>query len=290
MFVSLTSVSSSSALKWAVGSWSLFIAENFILSENRTELIQHLGDDNYHLLYGTCSTTAVASIIYAYRYKVRGVGPLAFGVSSLHGAIPMSSRIASFFFHAVGLVMASQAIPTLQIPVHYYTLVEPLSKDPSSFIDLNSTPTTGKWKIRCPFDFTDKYSQTAATTSVQKDDHIKGLDRITRHPGLWAFAFVGLGNALLIRTIPTQMWCSMPLAVALVGGYHTDSRYRRGLGGYLSPSLDAQTSSIPFGALFSGKQGDLTTVLKSIWNDELKGLNATLGVGASALWVLKRAR
>ena len=40
-------------LKWAAGGWTFFILENAVLSENRTYLIQQLGDDQYHAVYGT---------------------------------------------------------------------------------------------------------------------------------------------------------------------------------------------------------------------------------------------
>ena len=66
---------SGSALRWAVGGWSFFIAENLILSENRAHIIEALGDDeketNYHRVYGSLSTAATASILYAYVVKNR---------------------------------------------------------------------------------------------------------------------------------------------------------------------------------------------------------------------------
>ena len=63
---------------------------------------------------------------------------------------------------------------------------------------------------------------------------------------------------------------------------HQDSRYRRGMGGELTPELDAKTSSIPFGALLSGAQlwGDLA--------DELKWLNAAVAVALAVLLAARR--
>jgi len=290
-----SSASASAAIKWAIGSWSLFIAENVILSENRTQLIAYLGgDDNYHVFYGSCSSFAVGSILYAYRYKIRGVGPRIWTTTN---TIPWPARMASFILHSIGLGMASQSFPKLQIPIHYNKDTMMIPRENSS----DPTSTKGRWKVRCPFDFSDKYSQTAAPIATSKNNDkidtessvvplIQGLDRITRHPGLWAFACIGVGNALLVKSIPTQIWFSMPLAVATIGGYHTDSRYRRGLGGYLSPAMEDRTSSIPFWAIFSNKQGDWVTVLETFWKDEFKGLNATAGVGIAALWVLRRTR
>eukprot|EP00429_Kryptoperidinium_foliaceum_P035047 CAMPEP_0176166482 /NCGR_PEP_ID=MMETSP0120_2-20121206/85149_1 /TAXON_ID=160619 /ORGANISM="Kryptoperidinium foliaceum, Strain CCMP 1326" /LENGTH=72 /DNA_ID=CAMNT_0017504031 /DNA_START=12 /DNA_END=227 /DNA_ORIENTATION=+ len=60
------------AIRWAAGGWAFFIAENAILSENRTYLIQELGDDRYHLVYGTLSTIATASIGYSF-YSIRKI-------------------------------------------------------------------------------------------------------------------------------------------------------------------------------------------------------------------------
>lgn len=45
---SLSALLKSKDMQWAAGGWIFFVAENAILSENRTYLIQELGDDNYH--------------------------------------------------------------------------------------------------------------------------------------------------------------------------------------------------------------------------------------------------
>ena len=54
------------AFRWAVGGWSFFIAENVIISQNRADIIAALGDDaketRYHILYGSCSSLATASM------------------------------------------------------------------------------------------------------------------------------------------------------------------------------------------------------------------------------------
>jgi len=42
---------------------------------------------------------------------------------------------------------------------------------------------------------------------------------------------------------------AMPLAFALIGGMHQDYRYRRGMGGNLTPEVDNKTSAVPFLAL-----------------------------------------
>ena len=82
---------------------------------------------------------------------------------------------------------------------------------------------------------------------------------------------------------------SMPVIVALIGGSHTDSRHRRGMGGELSKEYDAVTSNIPFKAMLSGRQGDVIESMSQCVKD-LKPLNAMLGVGAAALIVATRGR
>lgn len=280
-------------MKWATGGWSFFIAENLILSENREYLIDNLGDDGYHYLYGTISTAAMASVCYAYAKKVRGAPPLLWSVGK---APPRAAMAASLVLQGLGLAMASQTLPKLQVPVHYATSSDgvPIAPNPEP-------QKKNAWKVRCPFDFTESRSQTGRMKSPAPDPHgyvhPTSLDRITRHPGLWAFGLVGAGNALLVPSIPQRVWMSMPLLVALIGGAHTDSRHRRGMGGSLSPELDAVTSNIPFLAMITGKQGGADTqgleaVVRSFheYRAEIKGLNAALAVGAAAIFVVRRSR
>ena len=135
-------------------------------------------------------------------------------------------------------------------------------------------------KVRCPFDFTDKRVQDSAS-------QIYGLERITRHPGLWSFGLIGLGQSFLAASLPQRIWWTGPAAVAWLGGSHTDSRFRRGMGGTLPPEYDCQTSNIPFWAMICGKQGS------GSWNElmnEVKPLNALVAVGISTLMVLRKMR
>eukprot|EP00571_Detonula_confervacea_P008746 CAMPEP_0172322680 /NCGR_PEP_ID=MMETSP1058-20130122/46600_1 /TAXON_ID=83371 /ORGANISM="Detonula confervacea, Strain CCMP 353" /LENGTH=277 /DNA_ID=CAMNT_0013038491 /DNA_START=89 /DNA_END=919 /DNA_ORIENTATION=- len=268
----------SSPMKWAVGGWSFFIAENFILSENRTYLISQLGDDGYHMAYGTFSTAAMASVFYGYFRKVKNTQPLLWSLSS---PAPLPSKILSFVCLSVGLGMASQIPPSAQIPIHFVAGDNNNNSNnsgetngtASSPTDVNPPEEKG-WKVRCPFDFTDKKDTNAP---------LHGLERITRHPGLWSFGLLGLGNALLIPSLPQRAWLAMPYMVALVGGAHTDSRFRRGMGGTLSPEYDRVTSNTPFVAMLSGAQGNVMDVLRD-FSEEIKPLNAMIAVGVSGLW------
>lgn len=261
----------SSSMKWAAGGWTFFIAENLILSENRTYLIEQLGDGAYHAVYGTLSTIATASIGYAYLYKIpKNVPPLLWSVSS---AAPMPSRVAAWFLLSLGASMASQVLPKLQIPVAYVSsggTPEESTKVPTAV----QPETTGQWKVQCPFDFTDSKAGSS-------EDEPHGLDRISRHPGLWSMGFMCLGQACLLPSVPQKVWWSFPAIVALVGGAHTDSRFRRGLGGSLSPEYDAKTSNVPFVALLNNGG----------WRElEIKPLNALLATSVATVYVLRKGR
>lgn len=287
------------AMKWACGGWSLFIAENLILSENRMWLIHQLGDDGYHILYGTLSTVAMGSVAYGYRYKVSGAGPFAFPL----GSRPAPAALAvSFALQAMALGLASQTLPKLQIPIHLTSRGS--GRDSNNQAAVATSAMQGpaapeaqrRWKVRCPFDFTDARSQTGVakgTLAQFRADgtvDLHGLDRVTRHPGLWSFGLLGLGNALLVASIPTRVWLSMPAMVALIGGAHTDSRHRRGMGGSLCSKVDAVTSNVPFLATFMGVQdGGVLGSFKAL-GDEGKMLNAGLAAAGAAVWVARKGR
>ena len=294
---------SASALKWAAGGWSLFIAENLLLSENRTYLIDRLGDEGYHGLYGTLSTVAMGSVAYAYRYKVRGQGPFAFS-----GRPAPAALAASFALQALALGMVSQSAPKLQIPVHLVNdsssggaaaAADAKNNNAATTTQVKAAPAPApapaaggsRWKVRCPFDFSDSKSQTGVPKGTQQQaDQLAGLDRITRHPGLWSFGLLGLGNALLVPSIPTRIWLSMPAMVALIGGTHTDLRHRRGMGGELCREVDDVTSNVPFLAMIMGRQDGGVVQSFEALGDEVKVLNAALAAGGAALWVARRGR
>ena len=262
-----------SPLKWALGSWSLFIAENFVLSENRTYLINAVGDDNYHYMYGTCSTAAVGSIVYGYFYKVRGNGPFRW-VQSM--PMPLYTKIIGFIALSAGLGLVSQTAPKFQLPLAYTADNENSGNQSTA----SKKSASKNWKVRCPFDFTHPESKV-----LDGGIEIRGVDRITRHSGLWSFGLVGLGAACLTPSIPTSVFYSMPLMVALLGGAHTDSRHRRGMGGNLRKDVDAKTSNVPFAAIISGNDDGIKDII-----DETKGLNLLVGVGIAGFIVMTKGR
>jgi len=272
-------IRNSQSLKWAVGGWSFFIAENFVLSENRTWIIEKYGDDAYHYVYGTLSTAACASIGYGYNYKIKNAGPFAWAKNS---PIPPGAKVLSFAALSLGLGIASQTCPKLQIPLHYVRETPGIREGSITSAGATISNSDSKWKVQCPFDFTDGRSQTGTY-------ELHGLERISRHPGLWSFGLIGLGGGLLSASLPTTLWMSMPLMVALVGGSHTDSRYRRGMGGELPKEVDDVTSNIPFLAMLSGRQGDVTEAIAAC-GKEVKPINAMLGIGLAAIIVANRGR
>jgi len=257
----------------------VFIAENFILSENRTYIISKVGDDVYHGIYGTFSTIAMGSVFFGYFKKVKNAQPMLWNISQ---SAPLPAKIGSFVCMSIGMGMISQMPPKIQIPVHYAssTDAQQLATSAAVTIAAPEQQVEKGWKVRCPFDFTD---------NKDTNSPVHGLERITRHPGLWSFGLLGLGNALLVPSLPQRLWLSMPLMVALVGGAHTDSRFRRGMGGTLNEEYDEATSNIPFLALFSGAQGNVVDRLQD-FAEEVKPLNLALAVGVSGLWVLRKGR
>ena len=235
----------------------------------------------------------MGSVAYGYRYRVRGQGPFAFNPAAGGRASP-AALAASFALQALALGMVSQSAPKLQIPVHLVdgsgsanTAAEAAPTAPGAAASGGGS----QWKVRCPFDFSDSKTQTGVPKGTkQQADQLAGLDRITRHPGLWSFGLLGLGNALLVPSIPTRIWLSMPAMVALIGGSHTDSRHRRGMGGELCKEVDEVTSNVPFLAMLMGRQeGGVLQSFQAL-GDEVKVLNAALAAGGAALWVARRGR
>lgn len=225
----------------------------------------------------------MGSVGYAYK-MVRNAEPMMW--NSIKGA-PLGAKVGSFVCFSLGLGMMSQMPPKLQIPVEYRggpgvgeSAVQPNAIN----TDANNTSfgeQSAGWKVRCPFDFTDNKNPDL--------NSVAGLERISRHPGLWSFAFLGLGQAFLTPSLPQQVWFAMPALVALIGGAHTDSRYKRGMGGCLEESYEKITSNVPFWAICSGKQGEIGNVLKEM-GEEVKPLNAAIAVGVAGIWVLRRGR
>ena len=84
-------------VRWITFGWSAFLAENLILSHNRSTIIDNIGDDNYHHMYNTLSTLATASIAFGYFKYARFDSPKLWNVNK-----PM--KVTSFIFKSLGLL------------------------------------------------------------------------------------------------------------------------------------------------------------------------------------------
>jgi NnrU protein len=295
-----------SDLKYALGGWTFFILENVILSENRAAIIAALNDrtddpatlssndhgspdeSNYRLLYGTCSTVATISILYGYRQLRMAAFQLKSSITfSTFGG---SSRAAAVSMISLGLVLMSQTLPKLQIPVEFVLPVQKKEEQlsvatvPGRLTESAQGSNESKpWnmKIRCPFDFSGGMS----------GHDVVGVERITRHPGLWSFGLVCGGNAFLQPSPGLALWMTGPFLVALFGGYHQDSRASRKMGdSFPSAAYEQQTSNVPFVAMLLGKQKE-QSALSSFYvfvTQELKPINAFVAVLVAVLFVANR--
>lgn len=251
-------------IQWAAGGWAFFIAENAILSENRTYLIAEFGDRGYHGVYGSLSTAAMASIGYAY-FKLRK-NAVAGSITIAATTVPRHQLFLSWTLMTLGLTMASQAVPKMQIPV------------------------TSNLDVRCPFDFADqRRSKSSSNTIGPVEVELHGLERVTRHAGLWSLALVAAAHSGLAASRPLQVWWLGPTAVAWLGGMHTDSRFRRGMGSSLDPFYDSVTSNVPFLAMLTGRQGSVSQAVTELVGD-IKPLNAGMATLIATAWIITKGR
>jgi hypothetical protein len=77
-----------------------------------------------------------------------------------------------------------------------------------------------------------------------------------------------------------------PTAVAWMGGSHNDSRFRRGIQGTLDPGYSSQTSNVPFGAMLTGREGNVSQAFGKLITEEIKPLNAAMATAAATLWIV----
>ncbi len=289
-------------VKWVTMGWLGFIGENLIMSHNREYLIQHFGDQNYHLTYNALSTVACSSIAYGY-FKYGKLGG-----ATLKRRSPLL-QFLGFGVQAIGLIGLSQLAPALQIPVAFGEQPPPSSapkaqqqksapkehaNSSTDFLGATTdqapqTPTEAqaqagakKFYVRCPIDFRPKRS--SGDGSGDDSDAIYGVERVTRHPALWFMGLTALGSAIT-TVYPTHVAMFVfPIVFAWIGGAHQDYRFRRGNGGQLSPEMDKVTSNVPFVALVNGKQR------WSALRDETKWTNAALATILALSFALKRMR
>lgn len=111
---------------------------------------------------------------------------------------------------------------------------------------------------------------------------VHGMTRITRHPGLWAFALWAIAHLIVNGDLAGVLLFGAILVTALNGMVSIDRKRRRNLG----PAWDefaAATSRIPFGAIIAGRN--------QLRLEELSPWRAGVGVVlfAVALWLHEHA-
>lgn len=88
---------------------------------------------------------------------------------------------------------------------------------------------------------------------VAKSDVARGMLRITRHPFLWGVALFSAGHLLVRLDAASVLLFGTFLVVALLGTVSIDAKRRRVHGADWARFAE-QTSNVPFGAIFSGRQ------------------------------------
>lgn len=96
-----------------VGGWTLFVGENLILSHNRTEIIDRLGEGGYHGIYNSLSGLACSSIAYGYMRYGRRQGPRLWTVT-------MPMRMASVGLSGLGVLCFAQLFPSIRNPAAFF--------------------------------------------------------------------------------------------------------------------------------------------------------------------------
>jgi uncharacterized membrane protein len=100
---------------------------------------------------------------------------------------------------------------------------------------------------------------TRNPTSVRQEgaldnpDVVRGMVRISRHPFLWGVAVWAAGHLLVNGDAASLVLFGSLFLLALFGTASIDAKRKRALGEKWD-AFAAQTSSVPFGAILSGRQ------------------------------------
>lgn len=269
--MSLFAAFSHPGVRWIAGGWAAFITENLVLSHNRDYLVNNFSEARYVQAYNALSSASCAAIAYGYFRHGRGRGPRLWSAPSL----PL--RVGAFVFQTTGLLIMSQVFPALQIPVQIGGTLSPSVEKTSLPADQASAGIKPSVRALCPVDF--KFDKTH-----RSEDGVWGMQRVSRHPALWAFGLAGFGTALGTPFATEFVMFATPLLFAAIGSSHQDYRFRRGSGGRLTPEMEAKTSNVPFLAILQGRQS-----ISAVWS-ETKMLNASLGLLLGVGLAVSRAR
>lgn len=151
--------------------------------ENRTTIIEKIGEDNYHNVYNSLSIASTLTI--ATGFLRRNKYTLA-----KHGLFDNQSKLiksVSLLTRGLGLFGLSQVLPRLQSPFVVDSKPMDLSKEAVPSQSTVEKLSTIKFKSRCPMDF---------KSEGEGLDGVKGMDRISRHSVLFSFASLALSFAL----------------------------------------------------------------------------------------------
>lgn len=88
---------------------------------------------------------------------------------------------------------------------------------------------------------------------LQREDAVKGMLRITRHPFLWGVAIWAIGHLIVNGDRAGMTLFGTMLVLAVAGTVSIDAKRRRALGAAWEPFAQ-QTSNIPFAAILAGRQ------------------------------------
>ncbi|CAK8994102.1 unnamed protein product [Durusdinium trenchii] len=219
-------------VRWVLFGWSIFTAENLVMSEYKTEIKHYWGGRGgptaYQTMYSTLSGLASLSIFAAYWRFAR------FGLQ-----LPPPSgsrRLVGLVGRVLGLGALGQLLP----PINVTALEIALGLRPQPPQHL---PPQVRGAMACPFDFNAHAGR----------GEVFGITRVSRRPELVGLGFYGLAGAL-VATTGTQvaMWGIGPLVSFSILAIHSDRVQRRG--GELSQEKEQQTSLFPFLALLDGRQ------------------------------------
>lgn len=89
--------------------------------------------------------------------------------------------------------------------------------------------------------------------ALSRDDVVKGMLRITRHPFLWGVALFSVGHLVVNGDAASITLFGMLLFLAISGTFSIDAKRRAALGDAWTP-FAAATSNIPFAAILTGRQ------------------------------------
>lgn len=245
-------------VRWVLGGWALFTAENVIMSEYRNEIKRSYGGAGgpgaYQNMYSLLSATCLASTFIGYWRFAR------FGVAVQPPS--MAAKAGAVALRAAGLVTLGQLAPPINFGAAPIALG--LSAPPPDL------PPAVRGAMGCPFDFNAQRNQ----------GEVYGVVRISRRPELFGLMAVGLGGALLATTATQVCFFGVgPVLSFTALAFHSDSVQRRE--GEISATKEAQTSLLPFLALLDGRQSWLALY------EEIVPANAGAGAGLALLAVLR---